>query len=140
MPELYEIVNRYKPDVIWSDGDWETNDVYWNSTEFIAWLYNSSPVKDTVVTNDRWGSGTACKHGGFYTCQDRYNPGKLVNHKWENCFTLDKYSWGYRKEMTSVDVMTIEVIDRLFWKIRYFKFRKLFLKLLRQLVVEETFL
>ena len=35
-----------------------------------------SPVKDTVVTNDRWGSGCSCKHGGFYTCSDRYNPGK----------------------------------------------------------------
>jgi hypothetical protein len=34
-----------------------------------------SPVKDTVVTNDRWGDGTACKHGGYYTCSDRYDPG-----------------------------------------------------------------
>ena len=34
-----------------------------------------SPVKDTVVTNDRWGSGMACHHGGYYTCHDRYNPG-----------------------------------------------------------------
>lgn len=34
-----------------------------------------SPVKDTVVTNDRWGSGMACHHGGYFTCQDRFNPG-----------------------------------------------------------------
>ena len=33
-----------------------------------------SPVKDTVVTNDRWGSNTGCQHGGFFTCSDKYNP------------------------------------------------------------------
>ena len=37
-----------------------------------------SPVKDTVVVNDRWGSGCTCNHGGYYTCQDRYNPRELV--------------------------------------------------------------
>ena len=36
-----------------------------------------SPVKDVVVTNDRWGAGIACHHGGYYTCSDRYNPGQF---------------------------------------------------------------
>lgn len=108
MPELYEIVNRYKPDVIWSDGDWEAPDVYWNSTEFIAWLYNDSPVKETVVTNDRWGEGIICHHGGFMTCSDRYNPGVLQKRKWENAMTIDKYSWGFRREAKLEDFYTIE--------------------------------
>jgi hypothetical protein len=38
--------------------------------------------------NDRWGNGDKCQHGSYFTCSDRYNPGKLVNHKWENAMTL----------------------------------------------------
>ncbi|XP_052075492.1 alpha-L-fucosidase-like [Mytilus californianus] len=108
MPELYELVNAYKPEVIWSDGDWEAADAYWNSTNFLAWLYNESPVKDTVVTNDRWGHGCPCKHGGYFSCTDRFNPGKLQNHKWENAMTIDKFSWGYRKNARIEDFLTIE--------------------------------
>lgn len=108
LPELYELVNTYKPDVVWSDGDWEALDTYWNSTEFIAWLYNYSPVKDTVVTNDRWGSGVMCKHGGYFTCMDRYNPGKLQTRKWENAMTIDSQSWGYRRNANLSDYLSIE--------------------------------
>ncbi|CAF1971844.1 unnamed protein product [Rotaria magnacalcarata] len=110
LPELKEIVETYKPSVIWSDGDWEASDEYWNSTGFLAWLYNESPVRDTVVVNDRWGSGIPCQHGGFYTCADRYNPGHLITHKWEDCFTIDKSSWGYVRTSSANDYLTIEEI------------------------------
>jgi alpha-L-fucosidase len=123
----------------------EASDTYWNSTGFLAWLYNESPVKDTVVrplipdplsfrygdnisffkvVNDRWGSGVPCHHGGFYTCSDHYNPGHLVTHKWENCFTvcsdifetscfilliqIDKHSWAFRRSATLNDYLTIQ--------------------------------
>nr|KAF6378142.1 alpha-L-fucosidase 1 [Myotis myotis] len=114
MPELYELVNRYKPDLIWSDGDWESPDSYWNSTDFLSWLYSDSPVKDEVVVNDRWGFNCSCHHGGYYNCEDKFQPSSLPNHKWEMCTSIDKRSWGYRRTMSISDVASeSEIISEL---------------------------
>ena len=40
MPQLHDIVNLYKPEYIWGDGDWEAGFEYWKSREFLTWLYN----------------------------------------------------------------------------------------------------
>lgn len=76
-PDIKQLVDNYKPSVIWSDGDWEAPDKYWGSTNLLAWLYNDSPVKDEIVVNDRWGINIPGKHGDFYNYADRYNPGQL---------------------------------------------------------------
>lgn len=106
LPELFDLVESYQPDLIWSDGDWVASDTYWNSTGFLAWLVNESPVKDTVVWNDRWGGDSLCHHGSYYTCADRFLPNTLVSHKWENAFSLDTVSWGYRRNAPLSDYLT----------------------------------
>ena len=70
-------MNRYEPDLIWSDGAYGPPE-YWKSQEFLAWLYNESPVKDKVIVNDRWGLGCGCKHGGFLNCKDRLKKYTLI--------------------------------------------------------------
>lgn len=95
-------VNQYQPSVIWSDGEWEAKDSYWNATNFLAWLYNESPVKDEVVVNDRWGSGILCKHGDFYTCTDRYNPGNsIVNEQRSQLLYLGASAWQVFYKLTN---------------------------------------
>lgn len=108
LPELKEIIKLFKPEVIWSDGEWEAPDEYWRAKEFLAWLFNDSPVHETVVTNDRWGMATLCQHGDFYTCTDRFNPGTLQKHKFENAMTIDKLSWGHRSNAKLSDFYSSE--------------------------------
>lgn len=112
-PELMDLVTKYKPDVLWSDGHFEAPSSYWNSTQFLAWLFNESPVKDHVVTNDRWGTDANCKYGSFLDCDDRYNPGKKMPKKWENCFTLDHESWGYRRNAKLIDYYDMDQLTEL---------------------------
>ncbi|XP_039283724.1 alpha-L-fucosidase-like isoform X2 [Nilaparvata lugens] len=107
IPEMKELVIKYKPEIFWSDGGWFQPHSYWKSTEFLAWLYNSSPVKDTVVVNDRWGTNMDCHHGGYLTCRD---PDELLSRKWENAMTIDKYAWVFRREANIKDFLTIEEI------------------------------
>ena len=45
---------------------------------------------------------------------------KLQNHKWENAFTVDKRSWGFRREATYSDFLTIEeILEELVSTVRY---------------------
>eukprot|EP01114_Cavostelium_apophysatum_P014317 TRINITY_DN3680_c0_g1_i2.p1 TRINITY_DN3680_c0_g1~~TRINITY_DN3680_c0_g1_i2.p1 ORF type:complete len:288 (-),score=38.10 TRINITY_DN3680_c0_g1_i2:52-915(-) len=109
-PQLYDIVNSYQPELIWADGEWDFNDTYWKSKEFLAWLFTSSPVNETVVVNDRWGAGDECKHGSYWTCQDQFNPGYLMPHKWENALEIDRGSWSFDRSASISSYLTIEDI------------------------------
>lgn len=42
---------------------------------FVQIFFFFSPVKDTVIVNDRWGKEAECHHGDVFTCYDQYNPG-----------------------------------------------------------------
>jgi len=109
-PQLRQVATDYAPDLIWADGDWEANDTYWKSKEYLAWLYNESPSRNDVIVNDRWGANVENKHGGYWTGDDRWNPNSIQKHKWEDCFTIDSGSWGYNRNATFQNYLTIETI------------------------------
>ncbi len=100
-PQIKDLVNRYKPDVLWGDGEWEHPSSTWKTPQLLAWLYNESPVKDSVVVNDRWGSDTRGKHGGYYTTEydligDENASAKTIEHAWEECRGIG-HSFGYNR-------------------------------------------
>jgi len=114
-PQMKDLINNYKPDVFWTDGDWDVPPETWKSQEFLAWLYNDSPVKDKIVVNDRWGSGVRFKHAGIYTPE--YQPDlDFEDHYWEESRGMG-YSYGYNREedawdYNSAQSLVLQLIDK----------------------------
>jgi len=101
IPQMKDLVMRYTPDIVWTDGEWDKPSKDWKSEEFLAWLYNESPVKQSVVVNDRWGSETRSKHGGIYTTEYGLVHGgegleSEVYHPWEECRGIGT-SFGFNR-------------------------------------------
>lgn len=95
IPQFKDVVTRYSPAIIFSDGEWDMPSKDWKSEELLAWLYNESPCKDEVIVNDRWGKETRHHHGGYYTTE--YAAGmKDASHPWEENRGMG-FSYGWNR-------------------------------------------
>ena len=94
-PQFKDLARRYRPDLVWADGEWELPWEQWRSPELLAWLFNHAPNEKELVINDRWGKGVRHKHGGFYTTE--YGSGMDDDsHPWEENRGMG-YSYGYNR-------------------------------------------
>jgi alpha-L-fucosidase len=117
IPQMKDLVTRYKPDILWTDGEWDKPSKDWKSEEFLSWLYNDSPVKESIVVNDRWGSETRSKHGGIYTTEygligDKEGIDNTVPHPWEECRGIGT-SFGYNRTEGLSDYSTSDQLIKL---------------------------
>jgi alpha-L-fucosidase len=101
IPQFKDVVNRYDPAIIFSDGEWDMPSADWRSEELLAWLFNESAVKDEVVVNDRWGKETRHRHGGYWTTE--YTAGlQDGSHPWEESRGM-AYSYGLSRAERAED-------------------------------------
>ena len=110
-PKFKEVVTKYKPWFIFLDGEWEADYNTWHTQELAAWLYNDSPVKDSVVTNDRWGASRG-KHGDVFSSE--YGGGEgWAGHPWQEDRGMGQ-SYGYNRNESIHDYNSAkELIDML---------------------------
>ncbi|WOO41151.1 alpha-L-fucosidase [Rubellicoccus peritrichatus] len=111
-PKFKEVVTKYKPWHIFFDGEWHQDYKGWKSEELAHWLYNESPVKDTVVTNDRWGRVRG-KWGDVY--ESEYGGGKYTrpDHPWQEDRGIGK-SYGYNRTESIYDYDSRDELIRMF--------------------------
>lgn len=107
LPQLKELINTFEPSLLFSDGEWtQTSDV-WRSEEFLAWLYNESTVKNSIVVNDRWGSETRKLHGDYHAAEYSDEVDVYYDKLWEECRGIG-VSFGWNKQENLSDYHTSE--------------------------------
>ncbi|MHB9006954.1 MAG: alpha-L-fucosidase [Limisphaerales bacterium] len=95
VPQFKDVVTRYQPSIIFSDGEWDLPSKDWKSEELLAWLFNESPSRAEVVINDRWGKECRHQHGGYWTTE--YAAGlKDGSHPWEESRGM-AFSYGHNR-------------------------------------------
>ncbi|SKC79145.1 alpha-L-fucosidase [Maledivibacter halophilus] len=120
IPQLKELVNTYKPALIFTDGgEWDFSEEDSKVKEFLAWLYNEAPNKNEVVINDRFCVGMPGKHGDYYSTEYRDIEGYGFIHPWEESRGIGK-SYGFNRAENLWDYNTstelihelIEIVSR----------------------------
>ncbi|MGZ8511300.1 MAG: alpha-L-fucosidase [Chitinophagaceae bacterium] len=118
-PQFKDLVTRYKPSIIFSDGEWDLSDTAWKSEELLAWLFNESPVAKEVVIDDRWGSNTRGKNTGATYTTSEYGAGMDPSVIWEESQGIG-HSYGYNRNEKLEDykssrdliLMLVDIVSR----------------------------
>ena len=102
--QLTELVERYQPDDVYTDSEWDWSSDWWRSRDWLAWLFNESPVKGHVVVNDRWGNETRGKHGSYFVCEYSACTGPSEGgHAWTKTLSINS-RFGYNRDDRAPDL------------------------------------
>lgn len=116
IPQLYELVNKYQPSLIFSDaGEWIYDDEFWKTKEFLSWLYSESPSKADVVVNDRFCKGMPANHGDYFSSEYKDADESKLNKYWEESRGIGG-SYGFNRaenleDYSSSKDLILELVD-----------------------------
>ena len=113
IPMMKELIEKYQPNTLFTDGEWEQESRIWHSTDFLQWLYNESSVRDFIVPNDRWGTETRGKFGGNFTTEyGEVGGGATLDdapdkRPFEECRGIGR-SFGYNRAEDPQDYLSVK--------------------------------
>lgn len=112
VPQATEFIDKYDPDLIWYDGDWNTNIEELHTYDIASYFYNKAEGRKQVAVNDRYGPNKGekwqrSKRGDFYTNEygDMEKEAKQSTHAWEECRGISQ-SFGYNWQDTDENVIS----------------------------------
>lgn len=110
IPQFKELVGKYKPTLLFTDGEWQNKASDFHATELISWYYNT--VGSEAIVNDRWGSGT--EHG-FKTPEYKGAIDDTVR-PWAECRGIGK-SFAFNRNEPLSNYLTPDSLIRHFVKL-----------------------
>jgi alpha-L-fucosidase len=100
--QVGELVDRFRPDVLWFDGEWERTEEQWRIGELAELILAGSP--DTIL------NGRMLSHGDYAT-PEQGAPLEAPDGPWELCLTIND-SWGFRPQ--DLDFKSVRQLVRYF--------------------------
>ncbi|MDD2488323.1 MAG: alpha-L-fucosidase, partial [Bacteroidales bacterium] len=109
-PQFKELVTKFRPSIIFSDGDWDHSAKAFGSDELVDWYYKT--VGEKAIVNDRWGGGF---NHGFITPE--YSAGIIeTSRPWAECRGIGR-SFGLNRNESIESYKSSEEIIRHFVKL-----------------------
>ena len=106
IPQFKELIEAYRPTVLFSDGDWSNTAEQWHARELIGWYYET--VGPDAIVNDRWGGGSNI---GFLTPE--YSSGIAVTGRpWAEVRGLGRSFGLNRNESLEAYMTPAELVRR----------------------------
>lgn len=115
VPQAKEFIDRYDPDILWFDGEWQRPASYYKTPEITAYFYNQAEGRKEVAVNDRFGLGTRGLHGDFYTSETDEVVTKM-QEPWEENRSMSE-SYGYNHTDSLENYLTGDELIRMLVRI-----------------------
>lgn len=87
--QVNEVMDNYKPDLVWFDGDWEHSAAEWNAPLIRKNILDRNPK---AIINARLQG-----YGDYATPEQHIPVSRPNNNAWELCMTSNK-NWGYHPD------------------------------------------
>jgi alpha-L-fucosidase len=119
IPQAVEFIDKYDPDILWYDGEWETPIELLGAYDISAYFYNHAEGRKQVAINDRYGMvfGKRLRDhiGDFYTSEYGYGEGyeSKTFHPWEENRGISQ-SFGFNWQDTDENVITSQKFIEMF--------------------------